>query len=417
MEEWLSAPGASPEARRAIEALDPAARDLLDRGLEPMDLHAGATLFANGDPRDAAFLILAGHILLTGDSPQGRVLAAGEGVGEIGLAARGPHTTTARALDECRVLRLGRIAFEGLCERYPEAMSRLAEFITPVAYETLLARVLCDLLGERDATQLASLLAEVETVELKRGAVLYRQGQESDCMFVVIYGRLRMVAKDPGGTETVVDEVGCGDTVGWKSLMTGGVRSTTVYALRDSAVGAISRPVFETLTRQYPEVIMRLSRIALRRARHRTAAPGIFRASNALSLAVVPAGAPRGAIPLAAFAGRLASAVAASGTTLHLSSAAVAARLGRPGIAEVDAGDPAEPRAGCLAAGAGAKSRLRDLRSRRRLDAVDRALPAHGRSGAAGGPWRVRSGAHRAGRTARPPRRLDHDGVGAAPAR
>ena len=83
-------------------------------------------------------------------------------MGEIGLAAHGPHTTTARALDDARVLRLGRIAFEGLCEKYPEAMSRLAEFIAPVAHETLLARVICDLLGERDAAQLAALLAEVE---------------------------------------------------------------------------------------------------------------------------------------------------------------------------------------------------------------------------------------------------------------
>ena len=93
IDEWLSAPGAYPEARLAIEALDPTAREALDRGLEPIDLHAGETLFACGDPRDAAFLILGGHISLTGQDPQGgalpvRVLSAGEGVGEIGLAAR-----------------------------------------------------------------------------------------------------------------------------------------------------------------------------------------------------------------------------------------------------------------------------------------------------------------------------------------
>ena len=41
MEEWLSAPAAYPAARRAIEALDPVVREELDRGLEPIDLHAG----------------------------------------------------------------------------------------------------------------------------------------------------------------------------------------------------------------------------------------------------------------------------------------------------------------------------------------------------------------------------------------
>jgi lysophospholipid hydrolase len=348
MEEWLSAPAAYPEARRAIEALDPIVRQALDRGLEPIDLHVGETLFACGDPRDAAFLILSGRISLTEQSPQGRapparVLSAGEGVGEIGLAANGPHTTTARALDDARVLRLGRIAFEGLCERYPEAMSRLADFIAPVADESLLARVICDLLGERDAAQLAALLAEMECLELKRGDILYRQGDDADRMFVVIYGRLRMMARDAEGTEMVLDEVGRGDTVGWKSLLTGDVRSTTVYALRDSAVGIITRPVFENLSRQYPEVMTRLARIASRRARHRDATPSIFHASDAVSFAVLPAGTPRGGVPLTAFAERLASALSASGTTLHLSSARLEGLIGRPGIAQVDAGNSSEP--------------------------------------------------------------------------
>jgi predicted acylesterase/phospholipase RssA/CRP-like cAMP-binding protein len=344
MEEWLSAPAAYPEARRAIEALDPIVRQALDRGLERIDLHAGETLFACGDPRDAAFLILSGRISLTGQSPQGRVLSAGEGVGEIGLAAHGPHTTTARALEDARVLRLGRIAFEGLCERYPEAMSRLADFIAPVADESLLARVICDLLGERDAAQLAALLAEMECLELKRGDVLYRQGDDADRMFVVIYGRLRMMARDAEGTEMVLDEVGRGDTVGWKSLLTGDVRSTTVYALRDSAVGVITRPVFENLSLQYPEVMARLARIAVRRARHRDATPSIFHASDAVSFAVLPAGTPRGGVPLAAFAERLASALSASdSTTLHLSSARLDRLLGTPGLAQVDALHPSEP--------------------------------------------------------------------------
>ena len=348
LEEWLSAPAAHPEARRAIEALDPIVREELNRALERIDLHAGETLFACGDPRDAAYLILSGRILLTGQNPEGRVLSAGEGVGEIGLAADGPHATTARALDDARVLRLGRIAFEGLCERHPEAMQRLADFSAPVADETLLARVICDLLGERDAAQLAALLAEIECLELKRGDVLIRGGEDADRLFVVIYGRLRIVARDAEGTETVVDEIGRGDTMGERSLLAGGVHSATVYALRDSAVGVITRSLFENLKLQYPEAMTRLTRIALRRVQRHAATPGAFRGSDAVSLAVLPVGAPRGGVPLAAFAERLASALAAGGTTLHLSSARLEGLIGRPGIAQADAPDPCEPNDGAF---------------------------------------------------------------------
>ena len=162
-------------------------------------------------------------------------------------------------------------------------------------------------------------------------------------MFVVIYGRLRIVARDAEGTETVVDEIGRGDTVGERSLLTGDVRSATVYALRDSAVGVITRSLFENLKLQYPEVMTRLARIALRRVQRRAATPGAFHASDAVGFAVLPVGVPRGGVPLAAFAERLASALSVRGTTLHLSSARLEGLLGRPGIAQVDAPDPSEP--------------------------------------------------------------------------
>ena len=348
LQEWLSAPAAYPAARLAIEALDPDAREALCRELEPVELHAGETLFAPGDPRDAAFLILRGRIALTEQSAQDgaqevRVLCAGEGAGEIGLVARGPHTGTAQALEDARVLRLHKIAFEGLCERYPQPMAGLADFIAPVTDETLLARVICDLLGERDAAQLGALLAEIACVPLKRGDVLIRAGEDADRLFVVIYGRLRIVTCDDAGTETVVDEIGRGDTVGERSLLAGDVRSATVYALRDSAVGVITRSLFENLKLQYPEVMTRLSRIALRRVQCRAATPGAFHASDAVGFAVLPVGVPPGGVPLGAFAERLASALAVRGTTLHLSSARLEGLLGRPGIAHVAAGDPAEP--------------------------------------------------------------------------
>jgi predicted acylesterase/phospholipase RssA/CRP-like cAMP-binding protein len=348
IEEWLSAPAAYPAARQAIEALDPSAREEMDRRLEPIDLQAGETLFVAGDPRDAAFLILSGRISVTEQALQGgaqpvRVFNAGEGVGEIGLVAHGPYTTTALALEDARILRLHRIAFEGLCEKYPEAMSRLAEFITPVAHETLLARVICDLLGERDAAHLAALLAEVECLDLKRGDMLVCEGEDSDRMFVVIYGRLRVMALDADGTETVIEEIGRGDTVGEGSLLIGDARSTTVYALRDSAVGVIKRPVFENLMLQYPEVKTRLARVALHRVQRLAATPGAFHASDAVGFAMLPVGVPRGGIPLTSFAERLASALSAGGATLHLSSARIESLLGRPGIAEVNSSDPSEP--------------------------------------------------------------------------
>jgi lysophospholipid hydrolase len=356
MEEWLSSPLAFLAAYSAFRALDPAAQQELAQALEPVELRPGEGLFAPGDPRDAIYFILCGLVSQTVAGGQGqalpaRVLGAGDAVGEIGLVADGPHSSTARALDDTLVLRLTRVAFEVMHEKYPEAVSVLSLAIAPAARRALLARVVSDLLGELDPSQQAALVAEIECLQLKPGDVLIRQGDDADRMFVVVYGRLRIAARDAEGTETVVDEIGRGDTLGERSLLTGDGPSTTVYALCDSGVGVITRPLFESLKYQYPEVTTRLARIALRRmqayAARRdgtsVATADALLTSHGGSVAVLAVGAPRGSIPLAAFAERLASALPAVWSILHLSSARVEGLLGTPGIAQVGPLHPSEP--------------------------------------------------------------------------
>jgi predicted acylesterase/phospholipase RssA/CRP-like cAMP-binding protein len=355
MEEWLS-PLAFLALQPAFEALDPTVLQELVERLESVALHAGETLFACGDARDAIFFIMSGRITFTAQNPQGqavpaRVLSAGQAVGEIGLAADGPHSSTAQVLEDARVLRLTRSTLNGLCEKYPEAIYKLPPAVAPAAIELVLAGVVCDLLGELDAAQRAVLLAEIERLQLKQGDVLTQQGKDGDRMFVVIYGRLRIVAQDAEGTETVVDEIGRGDVLGERSLL-GDVPSATVYGLGDSAVGVITRPLFENLKFQYPEVTIRLTRIALRRiqayAARRdgtsVATAVVSRTAHAASVAVLPVGAARGDVPLAAFTERLVLALPAVWSTLHLSSARVEEFLDTPGIAQVESQHPLEPR-------------------------------------------------------------------------
>jgi predicted acylesterase/phospholipase RssA/CRP-like cAMP-binding protein len=352
MQEWLSSPTAFLASYPAFRVLDPAAQQELAHALEPLELRPGASLFAPGDPRDAMYFILCGLVSHTAQGVEeqafpARVLGAGEAVGEIGLAFDGPYTSTARVLDDSLVLRLTRVAFEGLAEKYPEAVAGLSLAIAPAARKTLLAGVLSDLLGELDAAQRAALLAEMEWLQLQRGDTLARQGEAADRMFVVVYGRLRVVTRDAEGIEKIVGEAGRGDTVGEASLLIGDLPSATVYALRDSAVGVITRSLFETLQYQYPEVVVRLSRIALRRGQ-RAPGHGVVEAvaaqlPDAVSVAVLPVGAPRGGVHLTAFSERLASALASIGTTLHLSSARLEELLGVQGIAQADSQHPSEP--------------------------------------------------------------------------
>jgi lysophospholipid hydrolase len=215
---------------------------------------------------------------------------------------------------------------------------------------SLLAEVICDLLGEQDADNLASLLAEIECLSLKRGDILIRKDEDRDRIFVVIDGRLRIAARDPAGTETIVDEIGRGDALGERSLLTGEIPSAIVYAVRDSAVGVVTRPLFENLKFQYPDATTRLTRIAQRRVQAYAArrsgtsiATVDVPASAAACVAVLAIGAPQDAVPLTALTERLVSAMPTRWNTLHLNSTRVDQLLGTPGIAQAESQHPSEP--------------------------------------------------------------------------
>jgi CRP-like cAMP-binding protein len=75
--------------------------------------------------------------------------------------------------------------------------------------EQLLARV--DLFAELDADELASVVASAERRELRRGDVLFTEGEEPNELFVVEDGRIAIANKSVDGRESVVALMEAGD--------------------------------------------------------------------------------------------------------------------------------------------------------------------------------------------------------------
>ena len=81
---------------------------------------------------------------------------------------------------------------------------------------------------------------DAEPVELAAGDSLFHEGDPARDMYVVKAGRLDVVT---GGT--TVRELGAGAVLGELALLTGGVRSATVRARRDSRLLRVSKPTFD----------------------------------------------------------------------------------------------------------------------------------------------------------------------------
>src|SRR5215213_5322105 len=77
------------------------------------------------------------------------------------------------------------------------------------------------------------LAAELETLNLRRGDTLVRQGEVADALFVVMTGRFAVTVD---GRREVIAELGPGQPIGEIAFLAGGKRTATVTALRDSLV-------------------------------------------------------------------------------------------------------------------------------------------------------------------------------------
>ncbi len=170
---------------------------------------------------------------------------------------------------------------------------------------------------------LADLDAELEREYLPGGETLFHQGEPGDGLYAVLTGRLRVYAERAAEGDQVVGEVARGETVGGLALLTGGGRSTTVRAIRDTEVVKLSKAGFGRLLEKYPQAMMQLARGIVHRLDQRGRAGA---ASQPLkTIAVVPCGKD---VPLREFVDRLIPLFAAIGRTLHLDKHRVESAVG-----------------------------------------------------------------------------------------
>jgi CRP-like cAMP-binding protein len=91
---------------------------------------------------------------------------------------------------------------------------------------------------------------EIELVELKKGEVLFEQGDEGEHAYLLMAGMLGVRVKQPDGTETVIDRAAPGTIIGEMALLSGEKRTATVFAVNNAGLIRLSKTKFEQLTAQ-----------------------------------------------------------------------------------------------------------------------------------------------------------------------
>jgi CRP/FNR family transcriptional regulator, cyclic AMP receptor protein len=103
--------------------IEPAKLKLLAFMSERIGFDPGKRLVQQGDPADAAYLIIDGHAEVILETPAGPVvvatLGANETVGEMGILGDVPRNATVRAKDRLIVLRISKDPFMRMVREFP----------------------------------------------------------------------------------------------------------------------------------------------------------------------------------------------------------------------------------------------------------------------------------------------------------
>jgi predicted acylesterase/phospholipase RssA/CRP-like cAMP-binding protein len=171
--------------------------------------------------------------------------------------------------------------------------------------------------------ELLSIQRESRVIRVPSGNVVVRQGNAGDSMFLVLYGRLRAFRTNDDGSERILGEIGPGESVGEMALLTGGVRTATVRAIRDSQLVELGKDAFERILSANPAVALSLLRSLVRRLERQQVSAKSTKAPA--TIAVIPA---CGTADANDFCKRITQALTAFGTAFHVNREAIESQLG-----------------------------------------------------------------------------------------
>ena len=107
-------------------------------------------------------------------------------------------------------------------------------------------------------------MSEPVHITLNPDEVLFAEGDESACMYVITQGRIR-ITKHIGGKERMLTELGAGEFLGEMSILNHEPRSATGRAIELTTVLPYTAEDFEELIATRPAIAVRIiRRLALR---------------------------------------------------------------------------------------------------------------------------------------------------------
>jgi CRP/FNR family cyclic AMP-dependent transcriptional regulator len=118
-----------------------------------------------------------------------------------------------------------------------------------------------------DEESAATLEAAMTTRSVRRGHVIFSEGDEGDRLFVVLEGKVKIWRAAADGRENLLAVMGSGDMFGELSLFDPGPRTSSVSAVTDSLLASLDHDDLRPLLLEQPGVASQLLQALAQRLR------------------------------------------------------------------------------------------------------------------------------------------------------
>jgi CRP/FNR family cyclic AMP-dependent transcriptional regulator len=118
-----------------------------------------------------------------------------------------------------------------------------------------------------DEKELSLLEQHANTRTFPKNAILITEGDDTDSLYIIESGKVRIFMSNPDGKEIILNEQGPGEHFGELALIDDAPRSASVMALEKTRVSIISRQDFRQVLGKHPDLAFSLIRDLSRRIR------------------------------------------------------------------------------------------------------------------------------------------------------
>ncbi|XP_021366994.1 patatin-like phospholipase domain-containing protein 7 isoform X2 [Mizuhopecten yessoensis] len=222
---------------------------ILDDKVYLQYIKAGTTLIKQGDQDASLIFLITGNLLIlqqvVGAKEKEQALLfcsqPGEMVGALAVLTGEPSFFTIRSKTDVRIVVISKNDFYEIMRVQPDVVLNVAK--------TTLVRM---------TPFVRQIDFALDWMLTEAGKALFRQGDHSDSIYIVLTGRFRSVITQKDGKKELVAEYGRGELVGIVEVLTDTERTTTMMAIRDTECAKLPAELLNLIKRKYPHIVTRL---------------------------------------------------------------------------------------------------------------------------------------------------------------